>query len=76
MFVFSGVFFGVDRFPDYIQPIAWILPMTHLIEVVRPLVAGQDLALLQALGHILYVTALAAAAFVLAYRRFKTRLFD
>ena len=50
--------------------------MTHLIEVIRPLVAGQDLALLQALGHILYITALAAAAFVLAYRRFKTRLFD
>ena len=36
MFIFSGVFFGVDRFPDYIEPIAWILPMTHLIEVVRP----------------------------------------
>jgi lipooligosaccharide transport system permease protein len=76
MFIFSGVFFGVDRFPVYIQPIAWILPMTHLIEVIRPLVAGQDLAPLQALGHILYVTALAAAAFVLAYRRFKIRLFD
>ena len=76
MFIFSGVFFGVDRFPDYIQPIAWILPMTHLIEVIRPLIAGQDLALLQALGHILYITALAAAAFVLAYRRFKRRLFD
>ena len=76
MFIFSGVFFGVDRFPDYIQPIAWILPMTHLIEVIRPLIAGQDLALLQALGHILYITALAAAAFVLAYRRFNRRLFD
>ena len=50
--------------------------MTHLIEVIRPLVAEQDLALLQALGHILYITALAAAAFVLAYRRFKKRLFD
>ncbi len=76
MFIFSGVFFEVDRFPVYIQPIAWFLPMTHLIEVIRPLVAGQDLALLEALGHILYIAALAAAAFVLAYRRFKTRLFD
>ena len=76
MFVFSGVFFGVDRFPAYIQPIAWILPMTHVIEVVRPLVAGQALELLPALGHTLYITALAVAAFVLAYRRFKRRLFD
>ena len=76
MFVFSGVFFGVDRFPVYLQPVAWVLPMTHVIEVVRPLVGGQDLAPLKALGHILYITALAAAAFVLAYRRFQTRLFD
>jgi lipooligosaccharide transport system permease protein len=76
MFIFSGVFFGVDRFPDYVEPIAWILPMTHLIEVVRPLVTGQDLGVLEALGHVLYITALAGAAFVLAYRRFKTRLFD
>jgi lipooligosaccharide transport system permease protein len=76
MFVFSGVFFAVDRFPDYIEPIAWVLPMTHLIEVVRPLVAGQDLALLEALGHVAYVAALGAVAFVVAYRRLKARLFD
>jgi lipooligosaccharide transport system permease protein len=62
MFVFSGVFFGVDRFPDYIEPVAWILPMTHLVEVVRPLVAGQELGLLPALGHIAYVAALATVA--------------
>jgi lipooligosaccharide transport system permease protein len=76
MFVFSGVFFGVDRFPDYIRWVAWILPMTHLIEVVRPLVAGQDLGLPAALGHIAYIAGLAAAAFIVAYRRLKTRLFD
>jgi lipooligosaccharide transport system permease protein len=76
MFVFSGVFFGVDRFPYYIEPLAWVLPMTHVIEVVRPLVAGQDLGLLTALGHIAFVAALAVLAFILAYRRLKVRLFD
>ncbi len=45
MFVFSGVFFGVDRFPGYVQPISWVLPMTHVIEVVRPLTAGQPQSL-------------------------------
>jgi hypothetical protein len=44
--------------------------------VVRPLVAGQALELLPALGHVAYVAALAALAFVLAYRRLKVRLFD
>jgi lipooligosaccharide transport system permease protein len=76
MFVFSGVFFAVDRFPDYVQPVAWVLPMTHLIEVVRPLVAGQHLAPLEALGHVAYIAALGAVAFVVAYRRLKIRLFD
>jgi lipooligosaccharide transport system permease protein len=76
MFVFSGVFFGVDRFPDVVEPLVWVLPMTHLIEVVRPLVAGQELALGPALGHVAYVAALAAAAFLLAYRRLRVRLFD
>jgi lipooligosaccharide transport system permease protein len=76
MFIFSGVFFGVDRFPDYIEPIAWVLPMTHLIEVVRPLVAGQDLGLFAALGHLAYVAALAIIAFIVAYRRLQARLFD
>lgn len=75
-FVFSGVFFGVDRFPDYLEPLVWILPMTHLIEVVRPLVAGQDLSLLKALGHVTYITVIAGVAFVVAYRRLKARLFD
>jgi lipooligosaccharide transport system permease protein len=76
MFIFSGVFFGVDRFPDYIEWVAWILPMTHLIEVVRPLVAGQDLGLFAALGHLAYVAALAIIAFIVAYRRLQARLFD
>ena len=36
MFVFSGTFFEVTRFPWFVQAIAWLLPMTHLIAVVRP----------------------------------------
>ena len=76
MFVFSGVFFGVDRFPAFVQPIAWILPMTHVIEVVRPLTAGQPQSLLAAVAHTGYVAALAVVAFVLAYRRLRVRLFD
>jgi lipooligosaccharide transport system permease protein len=76
MFVFSGVFFGVDRFPSYVQPIAWVLPMTHLIQVVRPLTAGQELELSTGLGHIGYLILLGAVAFGLAYRRLRIRLFD
>jgi lipooligosaccharide transport system permease protein len=76
MFIFSGVFFTIDRFPDWMQPLCWILPMTHLIEVVRPLVAGQELGFADAFGHVLYLLFLSVAAFTIAYRRFRTRLFD
>jgi lipooligosaccharide transport system permease protein len=76
MFVLSGVFFGIERLPAYVQPISWILPMTHLIEVVRPLTAGQDLTAAQALGHVAYLAGLAGLAFFVAHRKFRARLFD
>ncbi|HZS85406.1 MAG TPA: ABC transporter permease [Stellaceae bacterium] len=75
MFMFSGTFFEVGRFPWFVQAIAWVLPMTHLIAVVRPLTAGVAVDPLAAAGHLLYVAALAAAAFSLARWRFGARLF-
>src|SRR6266700_6435589 len=70
MFMFSGTFFEVARFPWFVQAFAWILPMTHLIAVVRPLVAGLALDPLVALGHVGYLAALALAAFSFARFRF------
>jgi lipooligosaccharide transport system permease protein len=76
MFIFSGVFFSVDRFPGYVEPVTWILPMTHLIELVRPLTAGQGLGLAPFLLHLGYLVGLAVLAFWLAYRRLRVRMFD
>ncbi|HEX3500437.1 MAG TPA: ABC transporter permease [Stellaceae bacterium] len=75
MFMFSGTFFEVTRFPFIVQAIAWALPMTHLITVVRPLAAGAALDPLAAAGHLAYIAALAAAAFAFAQRSFGARLF-
>lgn len=75
MFMFSGTFFEVARFPWFVQVIAWVLPMTHLIAVVRPLTAGTPLDPLAAAGHLAYVAALAVGAFALARYRFGARLF-
>ena len=76
MFVFSGTFFEVGRFPFPIQAFAWVLPMTHLIAVVRPLTAGVPLDGWAALGHVGYLAALGGAAFALARYRVGRRLFD
>ena len=75
MFMFSGTFFEVSRFPWFVQVIAWILPMTHLIAVVRPLTAGLALDPLAAVGHLCYLAALALAAFSFARLKFGARLF-
>ena len=75
MFVFSGTFFEVDRFPAPVQSLAWVLPMTHLIAVVRPLTAGISLDA-GALGHVVYLAALGGSAFTLARYRVGRRLFD
>ncbi len=76
MFVFSGVFFEIGRFPTYIQAIAWLLPMTHLIAVIRPLSAGLPVDLGMAALHLGYTILLSIAAFTLAYRKIRQRMFD
>ena len=76
MFVFCGVFFEIDRFPAIVQGIAWALPMTHLIAIIRPLSAGLPLDLGWVAVHLGYTIVLTIAAFVFAYRRMRSRMFD
>jgi lipooligosaccharide transport system permease protein len=44
MFIFSGVFYPVATLPAVAQVIVNILPLSHAIALIRPLVAGQALA--------------------------------
>ena len=76
MFVFSGTFFEVTRFPWFVQALAWILPMTHLIAIVRPLTSGLPLDPWAAFAHLGYIVLLAATAFMVARHRFGRRMFD
>ncbi len=76
MFVFCGVFFDIARFPDPVQAVAWALPMTHLIAVVRPTMTGSPIEWVWALVHVGYVIALTIFAITLAYRQMHKRMFD
>lgn len=75
-FVFSGVFFEIDRFPAYVRAVSQLLPTTHLIDVVRPLVAGLPLSPLAALGHLAVVVLYGVGAFLFARARLRRRMFD
>ena len=76
MFIFSGTFFAVDRFPPAIETLAWLLPMTHLIAIIRPLTIGEPLPLVPLALHLIYPAALGITAFWLAHYRLSRRLFD
>jgi lipooligosaccharide transport system permease protein len=44
MFIFSGVFYPVTTLPAFAQSVVHILPLSHAIALIRPLVAGQPLS--------------------------------
>ena len=71
MMLASGVFFPLDQLPAWLQAVAQALPLTHAVELVRPLMTGSVPA---AAGlHLAVLVAYAAvacyAALVLARRR-------
>jgi lipooligosaccharide transport system permease protein len=41
MFIFSGVFYPITTLPEFAQVIVQLLPLSHAIALIRPLVAGQ-----------------------------------
>jgi ABC-2 type transport system permease protein len=66
MWLFSGVFFSSERFPDWLQGFIWILPLTPLINALRAVMldgmslASQwaELAVLAGWGAVTFVLAL------------------
>ena len=42
MFLFSGTFFPVSQFPEFIQPLAWLTPLWHGVELARGMSLGTE----------------------------------
>lgn len=57
MMLLSGVFFPIDQLPPAIQGAAQLLPLSHSVQLIRPLLFGQVPA-----GILLHVGVLAATA--------------
>jgi lipooligosaccharide transport system permease protein len=41
LFLFSGVFYPIDSLPQIVRMIAFLSPLYHLVEIIRPLVLGR-----------------------------------
>lgn len=61
MFLFSGIFFPLDALPAFIQRLAWLIPLYHVVELIRSLVMGNLSAVL--LVHIAWLMVFMAIFF-------------
>ena len=73
MFLFAGAFYPVDQLPGWLQPVAYVTPLWHGVELCRGAVLG-TLGVAAAAGHIAYLGAIALAGFVVCQATFTRRL--
>lgn len=73
LFLFSGTFFPVTQLPAWIRPLAYITPLWHGVALCRSLSLGTA-TLGDALMHVGYLVALAAASIAVGNRTYRRRL--
>lgn len=73
MFLFSGTFFPVDQLPDWLEPVAWAVPLWHGVELCRDLALGTP-SFGSGLLHVAYLLVWVAGGFVVARRSFTKAL--
>jgi lipooligosaccharide transport system permease protein len=75
LFLFSGAFFPIDRLPSVMQPLAWLLPLWHGVDLGRTLALGTvgDNPLL-AIAHVVILATIAAIGTVAMTRTFRRQL--
>lgn len=70
MFYFSGVFFPLSSFPEIVQNISRVVPLTPVVQLTRALISGElQLDLLWALALIIVLTALFFSISLVTMRR-------
>jgi len=72
MFWLAGVFFPVERLPEWAQTVAWWLPATHAVKVYRALTSGE--LGWSHLGDVVWMVVVAAAFYVIALYSMRRRL--
>ena len=72
MWIFSGIFFSSERFPEAIQPLIKLIPLTPLIDALRAVML-EGAPLTAQLTRIGIMCAWGAVSFVLALRWFRWR---
>jgi len=72
MFFFSGVFFPLTQFPEVIQTLSWIAPLTPVVIINRALFQGEFH--IDVLGSFALIVAIAAVFFAVSLFTMRRRL--
>jgi lipooligosaccharide transport system permease protein len=72
LFLFSGTFFPVDLYPEFLQPIVKATPLYHAATLLRSLTTG--LVSPATLGHVAYLAGMFVIAGTIAVRLMRRRL--
>lgn len=70
MFLLSGVFFSADHFPDFVQPLVRVLPLTALNDGLRA-VMNEGAGLVALVPQAALLAAIAVVTFAAALRMFR-----
>jgi lipooligosaccharide transport system permease protein len=74
LFMFSGTFFPTSRLPDWLEPLTWLSPLWHTVELCRAATTGSSPSAGTVLGHVVFLVALLAAGWWWGGRRFAKAL--
>jgi lipooligosaccharide transport system permease protein len=72
MFIVCGVFYPIDTMPEIVQSFVYVLPLTHAVELARPLVAGGELK--QPVVNLAVLLAYAVVSYYIAVALVRRRL--
>jgi len=72
MFFFSGVFFPLTQFPEIIQSLSWVAPLTPVVVVTRALFQGEFH--IDVLGSLALIVAIAVVFFAISLVTMRRRL--
>ena len=73
LFLFSGTFFPITQLPGWLQPLAWVTPLWHGVELCRDLASGEISAVPTTI-HVAYLVTLTLVGAVIAVRACAKRL--
>ena len=73
MFLFSGTFFPIDQLPNWLEPLAYVIPLWHGVALCRSLTEGTATFAGSAV-HVGYLTLWTVAGTLVAMRTFTRRM--